>query len=62
VLVLWVLVAVVLGGATTGAGADVVVTGGAEFVVTGGGVECVVAGGGAECVVVVDALWAGALW
>ncbi|HUA72587.1 MAG TPA: hypothetical protein VMA96_15940 [Solirubrobacteraceae bacterium] len=61
-LVVWVLVAVVLGGATTGAGADVVVTGGAEFVVTGGGAECVVVGGGAECVVVVDALWAGALW
>jgi hypothetical protein len=59
VLVVCVAVAVVvLGGATTGAGAEVVVglavvvTGGAEFVVTGGGVECVV---------VVDALWAG-LW
>ena len=55
-----VVAVVVFGGATTGAGAavvglgaEVVVTGGAEFVVTGGGVEWVV---------VVDALWAGALW
>ena len=49
------LVEVVLGGATTGAGA---VGLGAEVVVTGGA-ELVVTGGGAEWVVVVDALWTG---
>jgi hypothetical protein len=60
--VVCVLVAVVvLGGATTGAGAEVVVGLGVDVVVTGGGAECVVTGGGAECVVVVDALCAG-LW
>lgn len=49
----WVVTVVVFGGATTGAGADVVVRG--ADVVTGGA-EFVVTGGGAECVVVVDAL------
>lgn len=51
----WVVAVVVLGGATTGAGAEVVVGLGVEVVVTGGA-EFVVTGGGAECVVVVDAL------
>ena len=49
-------VVVGLGGATTGWGADVVVTGGADVVVTGG------ADVAEWVVVVVEALWAGALW
>ena len=69
-----VLELVVLGAATTGAGAAVVVTGGgAECVVTGAGAECVVTGAavvvmgaalvgaGVAWVVTGLALWAGAL-